>query len=129
MLRKNALMCILLVIASSGNYYHILINSVNTIRIWHLPEVECSNGPTELYSKVLDGHNYLVPPRTSNISVTVSLELSNLERIVRRIAQRVILKVFLIMLIIILLTRTHEIRRWHLVPLWTWWWNSYPFNT
>lgn len=41
--------------------------------------------PTELYSKLINGHNYLVPPISSNISVSVNVELINLLQLVRGI--------------------------------------------
>ncbi|XP_037051508.1 acetylcholine receptor subunit beta-like 1 isoform X2 [Bradysia coprophila] len=43
-----------------------------------LSGVNGNDGSTELYSKILKSHNYLVPPSSSNISVSVNVELINL---------------------------------------------------
>lgn len=92
MTRKNAVFYIFLIIAfTGGEYTLIFINFDGRFCERFVLElfsgVECEHGNTELYLKLLRGHNYLVPPSSSNITVSVNLELLNILHVVRGIVQ------------------------------------------
>ncbi|KAJ6642742.1 Acetylcholine receptor subunit beta-like 1 [Pseudolycoriella hygida] len=55
-------------------YFYIFVTIIST-------SVIGNDRLNELYSKILTNHNYLVPPSSSNISVSVNLELGNLQKI------------------------------------------------
>lgn len=50
----------------------------------NVSDVECDEVHAELISKLMKDNNYLVPPDSNNITVSVDLELSNLLEIVRK---------------------------------------------